>query len=1000
MRTNSLSKTPILTSLFLIISLSVYGQKQIAPSMKIDGSRKAQLRGFDINKDFDASALFDTVYVMEKTSNYILLQVEPMDGPTVWRYRMVQDLATDTPAADSIWLSGTVADTCCIMLEGLQPASRYQIELRNAEEGATASVWYSMIEDTRCRGVSADQMKLIGLDHDYASIMCEKQASSYEWVLRRQGSATTRHIETETNSIEWSNLASNTTHECMVRYMCNGIWSDYSDMDVFTTKAYEAQSCEPLGSSDTYTSDVSANDVQLNCKVQGYQYTWGMRLSGEDDWTVHSTSESHYKWLNLKPGKNYEYKVKVECEEDVWSDWSGVHYFKTKDDHYGGGECSQPQSHHMSVKDLSYNSASTYCGVGGSKYHWKIKEVGTSFWQEHKSSHHYHTWTGLKPNTKYAYMVSVHCHSGYWTDWSDLWYFTTHNHYGSDCGTPKSHHMSVKDISYNSASTYCSVEGSEYHWKFKEVGSSVWKKHESSHHYHTWTGLKPNTKYAYMVKVKCHNGYWTDWSDLWHFTTHDHYGSDCHTPQSHHMSVKDVSYNSASTYCAVGGYEYHWKFKEVGTNIWKKHESSHNYHTWTGLKHNTKYAYMVKVKCHNGYWTDWSDLWYFTTHDHYGNDCHTPQSHHMSHGKVTHNSASTYCHVDGYEYHWQLKPYGGGINDWKDYSGTHNYHDWSGLHYGTKYIYKVKVKCHNGYWTDWSDVYHFTTNDHYDHCSTPGNHHVYSYNHTHNSATTHCGVSANQYHWAMRGPGDHDWTHHTSTHNYYDWNNLHHNTRYEYKVKVECQNGYWTHWSSVHYFTTHDHYYGNTCATPSGHDFSGYLQEYNLFRIYIYAPFKEFSSALRKSGETEWAEHSTIANNMAWGNLDPGTSYEYRVRITCPDGTKSAWSGIRSFWTGAGSGISAGRSSGVGNLISNRELINRKVGIYPNPTAGHFYFSELQGEKNELSVYNLHGQLVLTRRGVQSDVPIDISHLQNGFYQVVIREGDGSTAVEKLVVSQ
>ncbi|MCB0665396.1 MAG: T9SS type A sorting domain-containing protein, partial [Saprospiraceae bacterium] len=668
-------------------------------------------------------------------------------------------------------------------------------------------------------------------------------------------------------------------------------------------------------------------------------------------------------------------------------------YWFTTPDHYGS--CTTPQGHHMSVKDLTYNSASTHCSVDGYGYHWMLKPYGSNDWQDYESSYNHHTWTGLHYNTKYEYKVKVKCYNGSWTGWSDSYWFTTPDHYDYGCSTPQSHHMSVKDLTYNSATTHCSVDGYEYHWQLKPYGSSQWKDHSGPDPYHNWTGLNYNTKYEYKVKVKCHSGSWTGWSASYWFTTPDHYDNSCSTPQSHHMSVKDLTYNSATTYCSVDGYEYHWQLKPYGSSQWMDHTSNYGYHQWNGLQYNTKYEYKVKVKCHSGSWTGWSASYWFTTPDHYGS-CSTPQSHHMSVKNITYNSASTYCSIDGYEYHWALRKYGS--YSWTDYSSHYNYHDWNNLHYNTKYEYKVKVKCHDGSWTDWSDGYWFTTHDHYSNCSTPESHHMTVDNISYNTATTHCGVSGMEYHWMMRPYGGGSWSDYTTTNNYHNWTGLQYNTKYEYKVKVKCSSTTWTNWSGTYYFTTHDHA-GYGCSTPSGYDFTIYQQEYNLFRIYMYAPFTKWSSQIRKVGSYEWAQHTTTVDNMAWGNLTPNTEYEYRVNRTCSDGTTSGWSGIRTFWTGTGTVGLSGRDIGTTGLeieTGIQVVETNEINVFPNPASDFFSISGVKSG-SEITLIDMQGKIVL-RKVVGNQHQISLAGLENGLYQIMAIDDSGERQVKRLAV--
>ena len=1191
MMTNFTFKTSVLTILCFLTLNSVFAQKPVQSSKWKASALKESSKDpilHDGNEDpVETISAIDTVMMMEKTSNAFHIRINPKEGATVWRHRLLGDLPEDAVVEENMWTTGLSVDTCCMTLDNLDAQTGYVLQFgRISDETPEPAVWYSMVDTTRCMGIPLDQIQLIGLNHSSATMMCHMDATSFEWVLHKIGSSTAKHIETNSNSIEWTNLPANTAYECRVRYMCGGIWSDYSSADIFTTSEYEEVMCETLKNNQVYTSNISTNDVELNCDMTGDQYSYGMRLSGTETWTIVNSKSKKYKWLNLKPGKTYEYKVKVECQSAAWTNWSSTHYFKTKEesnytckspgshhmavknitynsastycamdgheyhwalkphgsgswkehstsnsyqhwtglkyntkyeykvkvkcyggswtgwsgsyhfttkDHYGNtcstplshqmkvkdltyhsaithcavdgyeyhwsmrehgsnhwldysshknfyswtnlkyktkyeykvkvkchnghwtgwsagywfttpdhyGSCSTPKSHHMSVKDLTYNSASTHCAVDGYEYHWMLKPHGSSTWFDHSSTYNYHHWTGLQYNTKYEYKVKVKCHGGIWTGWSNSYWFTTPNHYGSNCSTPQSHHMSVKDLTYNSASTHCSMDGYEYHWSLKESGSTAWKDHSSSNPHYNWTNLKHKTKYEYKVKVKCYGGHWTGWSASYWFTTPDHYGSSCTTPKSQHMSVKDVTYNAATTHCSVDGYEYHWALRAHGSKSWMDYSDSKNHYKWNNLHYNTKYEYRVKVKCHNGTWTGWSSIYWFTTPNHYGG-CNKAQSHHLSVKNVTYNSASTHCSVEGYEYHWSIRPHGG--YGWSDHQSSYNYHNWTNLKHNSKYEYKVKIKCHNGSWTDWSDIYWFSTHDHYNECSTPGSHHMSVKDLTYNSASTHCGVSGYEYHWMLKEHGSTNWQDHVSSQNHHNWKNLHYNKKYEYKVKVKCHSGKWTGWSGSYYFTTHNHS-GYGCSAPSSSEFKAQQQAYNIFRIYLYAPFTSWTSQIRVFGNYEWSGHTTSANNMGWGNLHPDTKYEYRVKRSCADGSQSDWSIIKTFWTGAGSEISSGRPSGnvplvFGTTGSHSNALkmseDNTLEIFPNPASSQVSIVGIP-ENSEVVLVDMQGKVVIRKVLSESDY-LDIHTLDNGIYQVMMVDSNGQLQTKRLAV--
>ncbi len=636
-------------------------------------------------------------------------------------------------------------------------------------------------------------------------------------------------------------------------------------------------------------SELTHHSVTMNATGESEQWEWTLQRVGSSVARHVVTPGASFTWRSLNANQEYVWQVRRWCDGE-WSDFSEVQTFMTKEKN--NSDCEDLSHDQVKALEVTSSSVKLKCYVPGHKYTWHLRRVGHFGWHEKKTTSSQYHWTGLHPGARYEYKVRVECHEGTWSSWSSVHYFTTNNHYGPDCSTPKGHHLRVKDVTHNSASTYCDVRGKEYHWAIRKYGSTSWTHHTGTHHYNHWTHLKHGTKYQYKVKVKCHNGYWTEWSYVYHFTTHYHHGPDCSTPTSHHLTVKNITHRSASTHCSVDGKHYHWALKKHGTSHWKHYEGPSDHHDWTNLHANTKYYYKVKVKCHNGYWTDWSDVYYFTTKHHYGPSCSTPKSHHLSVKNLTHSGASTYCSVDGKEYHWAIRKYG--TSDWTHKTTTHGYYHWTNLYHDTKYEYKVKVKCHNGYWTPWSYVYRFTTHHHGPDCHTPQSHHLRVSHVSHASATTHCSVSGKEYHWSIKPYGSSDWQHYTTTHGYHTWTHLHHDTRYVYKVKVKCHNGYWTEWSSHHYFTTH--YYAH-CSTPTSHDLSIQNLTYHSATTHCAVSGNEYHWSIKPYGANEWQHHTSSQGHYDWTNLHYGTRYVIKVKVKCHNGYWTGWSPYYYFTT-------------------------------------------------------------------------------------------------------
>lgn len=83
----------------------------------------------------------------------------------------------------------------------------------------------------------------------------------------------------------------------------------------------------------------------------------------------------------------------------------------------------------------------------------------------------------------------------------------------------------------------------------------------------------------------------------------------------------------------------------------------------------------------------------------------------------------------------------------------------------------------------------------------------------------------------------------------------------------------------------------------------------------------------------------------------------------------------------------------VVDLLSNQDLEDNKVGLYPNPTNGKVYISANFDIKS-LTIYNMYGQKI---GGTQNNIEIDLSGNSAGMYFIKIEDNAGKTMTKKIL---
>ncbi|MDH3652474.1 MAG: fibronectin type III domain-containing protein, partial [Saprospiraceae bacterium] len=337
------------------------------------------------------STCMDTFFLKYKGANSFDFKVYPACDTIQWRYAQVDAGVTADAVADSLWTEGSATDTCCFTIDGLDPSTTYLVQLRGwCPESGMYSDWSEAILDsTRCVGPDDETLSHSNLTSSSVTLNTTAASDNYEWSLRRTSSWSIRHIETTEGHINWIHLPANMEYEWKVRVKCSdGTWSDYSNPRLFSTGEHAVNDCDTLKDSHVSYNNVTSSSANLHCHMHGNKYSWGMRKYGTSNWQTHSTSSGFYQWKNLDPGSKYEYKVKVECEDGYWTDWSTVKYFTTKDDN----SCHTPSSHHLSVTEITYNSAYLHCSLDGYEYHWVVRKKGSYSWKDlntTKASYHW-----------------------------------------------------------------------------------------------------------------------------------------------------------------------------------------------------------------------------------------------------------------------------------------------------------------------------------------------------------------------------------------------------------------------------------------------------------------------------------------------------------------------------------------------------------------------------------------------------------------------------------
>ncbi len=540
----------------------------------------------------------------------------------------------------------------------------------------------------------------------------------------------------------------------------------------------------------------------------------------------------------------------------------------------------------------------TWASVSGAENYSVQYRVANGTWYYVPGSPFYTTTanlSGLSPNTNYEWRVRTNCWGGQYSEWTYPVPFTTS---GAGCTAPW--WLQTNYVTQNSAIfVWEEIYGAINYTVEWRIAGGTWSNLPGSPFTNNWIevgGLQSCTTYEWRVRANCGGGMYSAWSYVTSFTT---LCSSCNVPTWPTTSY--VTSTSATLHwdAVAGALSYSVQIRPLNGS-WSYVAGSpftNTTITVDGLYPNTTYEWRVRANCYGGQYSNWTWPVSFTTLG--GGSCMAPWE--LWTSNITSNSATLdWSDVSGAtSYTVQYRLAGG---TWYNLPGNPYYSSWTyitGLLPGTAYEWRVRSNCGYGYQSPWSYPAYFTTPGDYQ-CSTPT--WAETFNITSTSATLQWSeVWGAQSYTVQIRPSGGTWYNVPGTptpNTYITVYNLTPNTNYVWRVKANCGNGQYSNWTWLIAFTTP----GGYCNAPQ------WLTTNNITQTSATLDWDPVNGAV--SYVVQWrqvggpwfdAPGGPFYNTWTtlWG-LDPGTSYEWRVKSYCGYGNYSAWSYVANFTTQGG----------------------------------------------------------------------------------------------------
>ena len=292
------------------------------------------------------------------------------------------------------------------------------------------------------------------------------------------------------------NLNKGTTYEYQLTRNCCGEWSSFSNVAEFNTLG-SAQIIEPQTSDECAAEDGVSLSTSSVSDHFAYIYTdrphgrvnnqFRYRKYNATDWNVGQVNATHYYTLSdLAAGTTYEFQVRHECADNIWSDYSTSNSFMTtgeinsldetaiEEDQTDQSEEIDSDSNEEEAADdmvecpqvrtssftAGYQQASAVTAYFveasvGSIFRWRYRaaETDTAWLLTGESIFTSANLTGLQPATSYEYQVAQQCESG-WSEYSESRFVST---------TALTHQITeLRHDPVNTTSSYVTLELSVY----------------------------------------------------------------------------------------------------------------------------------------------------------------------------------------------------------------------------------------------------------------------------------------------------------------------------------------------------------------------------------------------------------------------------------------------------------------------------------------------------------------------------------------------------------
>ncbi len=401
-------------------------------------------------------------------------------------------------------------------LTGLNSGTTYEWKVRtNCSNGATSLNAPTRTFQTTGTFVCTipGNLKAINITETCADLIWDDvgNVDSYNVNYRPTGTTQWMSALPTTNSLSLTNLVPGTTYDWKVRSVCSSGNSLFSAVHNFVTigDPVPIPMCEPPAT--TSETNIMDTEVTLNWGTVSNADSYEVlhRPDGASSWTtsVVTAPTTSLTLTGLTSGTDYEWKVRVDCDNDLTSIFTTIDTFTTTGSSGDPPICNFPSG--LTSSGITDTEATLSWNAEANALSYTVVyrvSGGTSWTSVSVTAPSTSTnLTGLVTGTDYQWKVKTICDNELISSFSSLRFFTTTGAPGDPdlCNYPSDRMATNIATTTATLSWTAEVNALSYEVVYRAVGDLFWTTRLPSSNSVDITGLLAGTSYEWKVKTRC-----------------------------------------------------------------------------------------------------------------------------------------------------------------------------------------------------------------------------------------------------------------------------------------------------------------------------------------------------------------------------------------------------------------------------------------------------------------------------------------------------------------